>query len=89
MLTGQHGLPLMGGGDWNDGMDKVGENGGESVWLAWFTAVVVELFIPLCQERAKQELVNKYKEFQAQLIEAVETSAWDGEWYCRARKYFV
>ncbi len=52
---GEHGLPLMGGGDWNDGMNEVGIQGkGESVWLAWFLYTVLGDFIPLCKQEGKR-----------------------------------
>ncbi|TVP43117.1 MAG: glycosyl transferase, partial [Halomonas sp.] len=55
-LTGEHGLPLIGGGDWNDGMNRVGEAGkGESVWLGWLLVHTLELFLPFAEQREQQE----------------------------------
>lgn len=82
---GPHGLPLMGCGDWNDGMNKVGHKGrGESVWLAWFLCTVLERFIPICQAQGESERAKRYGELRRQLAEAVEKQAWDGSWYRRA-----
>lgn len=81
---GEHSLPLMGTGDWNDGMNKVGEQGkGESVWVAWFQSVCLEGFAAVAKARGD----GRAEEFLAradQLRRAVETSAWDGQWYLRA-----
>lgn len=82
---GERGLPLMGGGDWNDGMNKVGYQGkGESVWLGWFLATVLKEFIPVCELMKDYERVEKYKKVISQLKEKLEKNAWDGEWYIRA-----
>lgn len=82
---GGHGLPLMGGGDWNDGMNRVGIGGkGESVWLGWFLYTVLQHFIPIVQELddpvVSQQLINTADDLQKNL----ERHAWDGEWYLRA-----
>lgn len=82
---GEHGIPLMGSGDWNDGMNTVGSKGkGESVWLGWFIYTVLEKFIPLCLERKDTDNANKYKAVQEVMAEAMEKNAWDGSWYRRA-----
>lgn len=82
---GQHGLPLMGGGDWNDGMNRVGVGGrGESVWLGWFQIALLERFVPLMEARGDRQRAAAYREQQEQLRQAVESSAWDGRWYRRA-----
>ena len=82
---GPHGLPLMGTGDWNDGMNKVGALGqGESVWMAWFLAVVLRRFAPLVESRGDRERANSYRARADALVQAVEQSAWDGAWYLRA-----
>ncbi len=82
---GVHGLPLMGSGDWNDGMNKVGNLGkGESVWLAWFLYKVLQRFIPICKARSDDELVEKYSSLANNIAEAIEKNAWDGSWYRRA-----
>jgi cyclic beta-1,2-glucan synthetase len=83
--TGVHGLPLMGGGDWNDGMNRVGWQGrGESVWLAWFLIDALRRFIPLARARRDVERAQRWEEHAAQLASACERSAWDGRWYRRA-----
>lgn len=82
---GERGLPLMGGGDWNDGMNKIGYKGkGESVWLGWFLITVLESFIPICEKVGDFSKVEKYKKIIIDLKSAIETNAWDGEWYKRA-----
>ncbi|MFH1804665.1 MAG: glucoamylase family protein [Pseudomonadota bacterium] len=83
-LTGEHGLPLMGSGDWNDGMNRVGEGGrGESVWLGWFLARTLTLFIPFAKDR-DPERAERWTFHLAALQMALNDDAWDGEWYCRA-----
>ena len=78
---GSHGLPLMGTGDWNDGMNRVGNKGkGESVWLAEFLAVTAREFGELAREGDKEELFQ----MADALCEAIETHCWDGDWYIRA-----
>lgn len=85
LALGEHGLPLMGTGDWNDGMDKVGEDGtGESVWLAFFLIEVLRLFIDLCERRSENKLVEEYRKIREELRENTEMHAWDGSWYMRA-----
>lgn len=85
LAFGRHGLPLMGGGDWNDGMDKVGIGGqGESVWLGWFLYTVLDKFIPICQRRNDMERAQRYKEVAKSLKEAIDRHGWDGGWYRRA-----
>jgi len=82
---GEHGLPLMGTGDWNDGMNSVGDEGkGESVWLGWFLYCVLKRFIPICDARGDMEHVEKYSKIKDELINSIETHAWDGGWYRRA-----
>ncbi len=82
---GAHGLPLMGGGDWNDGMDKVGIGGkGESVWLAWFFYTLLGDFIPLCHEMREFSYADELQKKREDLIDSIEKHAWDGEWYLRA-----
>ncbi|CCQ97400.1 membrane hypothetical protein [[Clostridium] ultunense Esp] len=82
---GERDLPLMGGGDWNDGMNRVGYKGkGESVWLGWFIAKVLKDFIPICNIVGDFERIKKYKGIIEKLKNALETNAWDGEWYKRA-----
>lgn len=82
---GEHGLPLMGGGDWNDGMNEVGMMGkGESVWLAWFFYTVLNDFIPLCCQEGDGAYVLELEEKRGALLQSIEENAWDGEWYLRA-----
>lgn len=85
MQFGSNGLPLIGGGDWNDGMDKVGIEGkGESVWLGWFLYTTLNRFIPICREREDQDIVEKYEKAAETLLSSIEQNAWDGGWYRRA-----
>jgi cyclic beta-1,2-glucan synthetase len=82
---GRHSLPLMGGGDWNDGMNRVGIHGqGESIWLGWFLYAAMLRFAALCARRGEQALAQEYQERAARLLEAIEAAGWDGEWYRRA-----
>lgn len=84
LSCGAHGLPLFGTGDWNDGMNRVGRGGrGESVWMAFFLAWILEEFAPLCRERGDETRLGRYETHRTQLREAIETHAWDGEWYRR------
>jgi cyclic beta-1,2-glucan synthetase len=81
---GPHGLPLIGTGDWNDGMNTVGPEGkGESVWLAWFLIDVLNKFAPICDARGLSQLATGYRERARLLAETVESTSWDGEWYRR------
>ncbi|MEP6551006.1 MAG: hypothetical protein ABJB95_07470, partial [Gemmatimonadales bacterium] len=82
---GVHGLPLIGSGDWNDGMNRVGIEGkGESVWLAWFLISTLRKFATHAEKRGdiptRDDMLAKAEGY----AEAVEASAWDGEWYRRA-----
>jgi len=82
---GGHGLPLMGSGDWNDGMDKVGIHGkGESVWLAFFLYDVLMKFSKISQAHKDNTFVEKCKTAADTLRKNIEANAWDGEWYKRA-----
>lgn len=82
---GSHGLPLMGCGDWNDGMNKVGEGGqGESVWQGWFLLVILEEFLPLMRSRGDIERANEIEAKGKELRASLESHAWDGQWYRRA-----
>jgi len=83
--VGAHGLPLMGGGDWNDGMNRVGSEGrGESVWLAWFLCAVVTAWLPLARERGELPRVQHWEAALAGWRRALGTEAWDGAWFKRA-----
>ncbi|MFO1019855.1 MAG: glucoamylase family protein [Planctomycetales bacterium] len=82
---GEHGIPLMGGGDWNDGMNKVGIEGkGESVWLGWFLITALRHFSTLAERRDDQERVTACQEEADKILQALESEAWDGQWYRRA-----
>jgi cyclic beta-1,2-glucan synthetase len=81
---GAHGLPLMGIGDWNDGMNRVGAGGkGESVWNAWFLLSMLPRFADIAEQRGNTERAARWREAAASLKTAVE-EAWDGGWYRRA-----
>jgi cyclic beta-1,2-glucan synthetase len=81
--TGAHGLPLMGSGDWNDGMNRVGREGrGESTWLGFFLHAVLTDFAPLCTARGDPGRAARCQAEAARLAAALERS-WDGEWYRR------
>ncbi|MDP2310184.1 MAG: glucoamylase family protein [Pseudomonadota bacterium] len=83
--VGRHGLPLMGGGDWNDGMNRVGNQGeGESVWLAWFLISTLDRWIPIAEARGDTPRATAWRAHTAALRIAVEAEAWDGDWYRRA-----
>ncbi|MCL5997502.1 MAG: hypothetical protein M1546_15805, partial [Chloroflexi bacterium] len=83
--TGAHGLPLMGGGDWNDGMNRVGIGGaGESVWLGWFLYATLDQFADLCQRIGHDAEARTYQLRASQLRVSLEAQAWDGQWYLRA-----
>jgi cyclic beta-1,2-glucan synthetase len=85
LTVGPTGLPLMGTGDWNDGMNLVGAGGrGESVWLAWFLADVLQGMVELSDLLDRPDLSLIYQQHRKALIERVEREAWDGEWYLRA-----
>jgi cellobiose phosphorylase len=82
---GPHGLPLMGTGDWNDGMNKVGAEGkGESVWNGWFFVTVLNAFADLAERRGEASDVSWCRDGAEQLRIALEAHAWDGGWYRRA-----
>ena len=83
--TGVHGLPLIGSGDWNDGMNRVGIEGkGESVWLAWFLIATLRKFAVHAERRGDNAVRDEVRAKADAYAEAVEKSAWDGEWYRRA-----
>jgi cellobiose phosphorylase len=82
---GPHQLPLMGCGDWNDGMNLVGKEGqGESVWLAWFLLENLELFAGLARDRDDVDFAELCSAQATQLRSNIEAHAWDGGWYKRA-----
>jgi cyclic beta-1,2-glucan synthetase len=83
LTSGPHGLPLIGSGDWNDGMNRVGHHGrGESVWLAWFLSSVLKDFCGIAQGRGDEERATRYRS-EADRLAAVIEQAWDGNWYRR------
>jgi cyclic beta-1,2-glucan synthetase len=85
LTKGPHGLPLIGGGDWNDGLNLVGIGGkGESVWLAWFLVEVLNRFGELLDWLGDTQTAADYRAKATELAEAVEEQAWDGAWYRRA-----
>ncbi len=85
LTKGAHGLPLMGSGDWNDGMNRVGNEGrGESVWLGFFLAHILRHFLPLCDMRGETERAATYRAYLADLKAALNDAGWDGDWFRRA-----
>jgi cyclic beta-1,2-glucan synthetase len=85
MPLGVHDLPLIGTGDWNDGMNRVGFHGkGESVWLGWFFYKVLSDFLPIIEISKEPELKTQYQTHMARLKAGLEKNAWDGDWYKRA-----
>jgi cyclic beta-1,2-glucan synthetase len=82
---GAHSIPLIGNGDWNDGMNLVGPQGkGESVWLAWFLCTVLQRFAALLEATGGPATAQNLRAQGREIAEAVERSCWDGEWYLRA-----
>ncbi|WP_027621850.1 GH36-type glycosyl hydrolase domain-containing protein [Acetivibrio clariflavus] len=82
---GEHGIPLIGSGDWNDGMNTVGNKGkGESVWLGWFLYSILTKFVPICQSFGEEERAERYSNIAMEIAKAIEENAWDGNWYRRA-----
>ncbi|MBV9904498.1 MAG: glycosyl transferase, partial [Alphaproteobacteria bacterium] len=85
LAVGVHGLPLIGTGDWNDGMNRVGEHGqGESVWLGWFLFDVLSKFAQIAESRGDGKRAGAWLLHAAALKDALETNGWDGDWYRRA-----
>ncbi|MEX3007239.1 glucoamylase family protein [Hoeflea sp. TYP-13] len=85
MATGEHGLPLIGAGDWNDGMDRVGSEGrGESIWLAWFQIAIIDKFAPLITSYGDPDRAKRLRGHARSLKTAIQNNAWDGAWYIRA-----
>ncbi|MGH8706654.1 MAG: GH36-type glycosyl hydrolase domain-containing protein, partial [Burkholderiales bacterium] len=84
LALGAHGLPLIGTGDWNDGMNRVGEKGrGESVWLGWFLHAALSAFVPLAKARGEEARAAKWLSHAGRLRTALERDGWDGGWYRR------
>ncbi|WP_212633066.1 GH36-type glycosyl hydrolase domain-containing protein [Pseudomonas indica] len=85
VTRGQHGLPLMGAGDWNDGMDRVGREGrGESVWLGWFAIAAMKGFAGLARRQSFYDVEIHWTKCAQALAERLDQAAWDGAWYLRA-----
>jgi len=85
LTSGPHGLPLIGTGDWNDGMNMVGSGGkGESVWLAWFLVDVLQGMREMADLLDRPDLSQTYEQERKVLIRHIERAAWDGDWYLRA-----
>ncbi|MDG4603611.1 MAG: glucoamylase family protein [Defluviicoccus sp.] len=84
LALGGHGLPLIGTGDWNDGMNRVGEGGlGESVWLGWFLHATLVAFAPLADARHETVRAGSWRAHALLLQGSLEREAWDGDWYRR------
>jgi cyclic beta-1,2-glucan synthetase len=85
LTSGEHNLPLIGSGDWNDGMNRVGQRGkGESVWLGFFLYAVLGQMMPLCASRDDQSRTARYAAERDRLEKALNAAGWDGGWYRRA-----
>jgi cellobiose phosphorylase len=85
LAFGAHGLPLMGAGDWNDGMNRVGEHGrGESVWLGFFLCEVLRAFAPLARRAGDAAFAARCESERDALAVRLEEAGWDGAWYRRA-----
>jgi cyclic beta-1,2-glucan synthetase len=85
LAVGEHGLPLIGTGDWNDGMNRVGVLGrGESVWLGWLLHAALSTFAPLAQARGENTRGSQWLKHATSLQAALERDGWDGDWYRRA-----
>jgi len=85
-VLGADGLPLIGTGDWNDGMDRVGDEGrGQSVWLGWFLIATIRGFLGLCPAAGREDLTAFWRDRLDTLSRTVEAAGWDGDWYLRAR----
>jgi cyclic beta-1,2-glucan synthetase len=84
LAVGAHGIPLFGSGDWNDGMNRVGEEGkGESVWLGWFLYTTLMAFAPLADIRRDNARASTWRSHAAALADSMEREGWDGNWYRR------
>ena len=85
LKVGEHGLPLMGVGDWNDGMNRVGREGkGESVWMGFFLVATIDAFLPHVEARGDAARAERYRQHRADLQDALDADGWDGDWYRRA-----
>jgi cyclic beta-1,2-glucan synthetase len=85
LAVGAHGLPLIGTGDWNDGMNRVGAQGrGESIWLGWFLHAALTTFAPLAVARHDDAHATAWRQHCTDLGRALDRDGWDGDWYRRA-----
>ena len=85
LAVGAHGLPLIGSGDWNDGMNRVGSAGrGESVWLGWFLHTVLAGITPIAEARGDKARAERWRAHMKGLRRSLERNGWDGDWYRRA-----
>jgi cyclic beta-1,2-glucan synthetase len=85
LALGGHGLPLIGTGDWNDGLNRVGHKGqGESVWLGWFLHATLKAFAAVAEARQETHRAARWRAHATLLLIALEREAWDGDWYKRA-----
>ena len=82
---GENGLPKIGSGDWNDGLNTVGnKKKGESVWLGFFLYEILKRFIPICEEMDDHKRADKYDKIREKLKKALNSAGWDGRWFKRA-----
>jgi len=85
LTQGTHGLPLMGCGDWNDGMNRVGHGGrGESVWMGFFLVCVLDKMLPVCRQAGDRQRADRYDAYREHLVRTLNDTGWDGGWYRRA-----
>jgi cyclic beta-1,2-glucan synthetase len=85
LAVGTHGVPLIGGGDWSDGLNRVGEGGrGESVWLGWMLGATLKAFAPIAQARGDKVRAANWRSHAQAVSAAIEQEGWDGDWYRRA-----
>ena len=84
LAVGRHGLPLIGGGDWNDGLNRVGAGGqGESIWLGWFLYATIANFVAFAEQRDQHDRATSWRQYAVLLRDALEREGWDGDWYRR------
>jgi cyclic beta-1,2-glucan synthetase len=85
LAVGGHKLPLIGTGDWNDGMNRIGAHGrGESIWLGWFLHTALTAFAPLAEARHDDAHATAWRQHRINLGQALDRDGWDGDWYRRA-----
>ena len=84
LAVGRHGLPLIGEGDWNDGLNRVGAGGqGESIWLGWFLYATIANFVAFAEQRSQHDRAAFWRQHATSLRDAIEREGWDGDWYRR------